>query len=153
MALASFVIRAATLDDALAISELCVRTIRAINARDYPPDVIEQTCANFSTERVRRKMLERQVYCAESDAMLFGTVAFGGGKLHSLFVAPEVQRCGVGRELARHVEMIGIDLGLDELQVHSSITAHEFYLMLGYSTLGFEERADGSTFLMVKRLR
>jgi ribosomal protein S18 acetylase RimI-like enzyme len=39
-----------------------------------------------------------------------------------------------------------------ELQLSSSITARGFYERLGYRLIRFDERLDGSTFLMSKML-
>ncbi len=146
-------IRLASEADALPISELCQNTIRTTNSRDYPPNSIELTCLQFTEAKVREKMLVRNVYCAEVGGTFAGTVSFGDGKLHSLFIAPTLQGRRLGRLLVEHVEALARVRGLTELHVHSSITAQAFYVKLGYMTLKYEERKDGSTYFMWKELR
>ena len=81
-----------------------------------------------------------------------GTAGLGNGKLRSLFVEPGLQQRGVGARLVAHLEAHARAAGITELTLNSSLTAHGFYERLGYRMIRFEERADGSTFLMSKTL-
>ncbi len=145
-------IKPATSDDAEAISRLTVDCIRTTNSSDYPADVIDRTCENFTPERVLVKMLERHFFIAFSDDALVATVSYSGNTLHSLFVKPDAQGKGIGRELVRFVEELASAIGMREIELHASVTAREFYQRLNYVEIAFEERMDGSTYLMRKVL-
>jgi putative acetyltransferase len=80
------------------------------------------------------------------------TVSLGHGKRHSLFVDPDCQRGGIGRSLVAHMEAHARTIGLVELHLSSSLTAHPFYARLGYRDIRFEPHTDGSTWLMAKPL-
>jgi len=147
-----FSIRAATIADGRAISALIQRTVRETNFADYPPEIIELICSNFSPEKVISKMQERDVFVCHRDNQCVGTVSIESNKLHSLFVEPNLQRQGIGTRLVMHLEQYAADKGLAELQLSSSITARPFYEHLDYLLIRFEERKDGSTYLMRKKL-
>jgi putative acetyltransferase len=145
-------IRAAASDDATALSALIQDAVRISNSRDYNPATIELICANFTREKVIEKMAQRDVFVAVSDHSIFGTVSLGNGKLHSMFVEPRRQGEGIGRSLVKHLERHAVSSGLSALRLSSSITARPFYEKLGYELVQFQERPDGSTFLMRKSL-
>jgi putative acetyltransferase len=150
--MSNMTMRMATVVDAQAISALIERTIRTTNAPDYEAEVIELICANFTSEKVARSMATRDVFVCFVDDTLAGTISLGGDKLHSLFVEPKLQRRGIGARLVDHLERHAIGKGLWVLRLSSSITARAFYERLGYQLIKFEERPDGSTFLMRKVL-
>jgi predicted N-acetyltransferase YhbS len=116
------------------------------------------TCANFTTDKVLQKMAVRDVFVAVRDRLIVGTVSFGRSrnqdrpKLLSLFVAPLHQGKRVGAGLVDHLERHAVAKGVTTLWVSSSIPARTFYGRLGYRQHEFEERDDGSTFLMSKEL-
>ncbi|MEM7224600.1 MAG: GNAT family N-acetyltransferase [Pseudomonadota bacterium] len=142
----------ATLADAPALSELIQRTIRRTNAADYDPAEIELVCESFAPERIAEIMSRRAVYLAKQDATPVGTVSLGDGKLHALFVDPDLQGQGLGQRLVGHVEARARTCGLQRLEVSSSITALPFYERLGYRLIEFEPRKIGATYLMWKKL-
>jgi GNAT superfamily N-acetyltransferase len=145
-------IRSASVDESHAISALIIDCIRRTNVRDYPADVIELTCQNFTPERVLTKMQQRDTFVAFNNEVLVATVGFSGTTLHTLFVSPDEQRKRIGRELVSFVEERMLANGVYLIDVHASITARNFYRHLGYDEILFEEKMDGSTFLMRKVL-
>lgn len=145
-------IRLATPADIPALSDLIQRTVRLSNAADYPADVVELICANYLPDKVAHRLGERDIFvCLEGDCIV-GTIGLGGDRLRSLFVERGLQGRGVGARLVAHLEAHARKAGLDELQLSSSITARGFYERLGYRLIRFDERQDGSTFLMSKTL-
>jgi putative acetyltransferase len=150
-------LRPATPDDADALSALIRDCVRTSNAADYDAATIDAICANFTPEKVLEKMAVRDVFAALAGDRLVGTVSLGNvsagsGKLHSLFVAPQHQRAGIGRMLTLNLERHALGRGLRELRLSSSLTARPFYARLGWRALDFEPRPDGATWLMVKSL-
>jgi putative acetyltransferase len=149
----SYTTRDTTLDDVPAISDLIRRTVRLSNAPDYPTEIVGLIAANHAPDKVAQRMTERDVFVCEADGRIVGTIGLGGDKLRSLFVEPGLQQAGIGARLVAHLEAHALAAGVSELQLSSSLTARGFYERLGYRMVRFEERADGSTFLMAKTLR
>ena len=145
-------IRAATADDAAAISALVHQSVRQGNADAYPPEIIDVICANFSPEKVLRRMAEREVFVGEVDGQVAATVSLRGDKLYSLFVAPGRQGLGLGRQLVEHIEATAARRGVRALRLSAALSARPFYERLGYRLVTFEPRDDGSTWLMTKSL-
>jgi len=143
-------VRSATTADASSISELIQRTVRVSNAPDYDLAAIEAICGEFTPDKVLRDMAKRDVFVAILEPSIVGTISLGGERLHSLFVAPDLQGQGIGATLVAHIENHALDKGLSTLRVSSSITARPFYEELGFRTLVFRQQAPFSTFLMCK---
>ena len=146
-------IQSATAEDASDLSALIQAAVRISNSGDYDPATVELICANFTRDKVIEKMALRDVFVAVCNRDIVGTVSLGNGKLHSMFVEPNRQRKGIGRRLVDHLEKHAVNSGHAELKLSSSITAKPFYEKLGYELVKFEERSDGSTFLMKKSLQ
>jgi putative acetyltransferase len=145
-------IRPATPADVPAISDLIRQTVRQSNAGDYPADVVELIAANHVPDKVAQRLAERDVFVGLEGQRIVGTIGLGGDKLRSLFVEPGLQGKGVGARLVAHLEAHARKAGVTELLLSSSITARGFYERLGYRLIRFDEREDGSTFLMSKTL-
>jgi N-acetylglutamate synthase-like GNAT family acetyltransferase len=146
-------IRRADAADAQILSALIQRTVQFSNAADYDAATIEAICKNFTPALVLEKMAARDVFVAHTpDGDLCGTISLGNGKLHSLFVDPDRQRAGMGRQLVVYLEQHARRSGLRELHLSSSLTARPFYARLGYQDIRFEPCPDGSTWLMMKAL-
>lgn len=146
-------IRTATSDDVPALSALMQRTVRLSNAPDYGVETAELIAAGYTPDKIARRLAERDVFVCQMDDRLVGTISFAEGKLRSLFIEPSAQRLGVGARLVAHLEAHARAAGVVELTLSSSLTGRGFYERLGYRMIRFEERADGSTFLMSKILR
>jgi N-acetylglutamate synthase-like GNAT family acetyltransferase len=145
-------IRPATPADVAALSELIRRTVRRSNASDYAAPVVELICANYAPDKVAQRLLERDVFVCLEGHRIVGTIGLESDRLRSLFVEPGLQGKGVGARLVAHLEAHARQAGVAELQLSSSITARGFYERLGYRLIRFDERPDGSTFLMSKML-
>ena len=100
----SLTIAIATEAGALEISAMIVRAVRITNAADYQAWEIDAICENFSVDKIKEKMVERDVFVAKIDGTIVGSVSLGGNKLHSMFVEPGLQRGGVGTKLVKHLE-------------------------------------------------
>jgi putative acetyltransferase len=145
-------IRPATPADVAALSELIRRTVRRSNANDYAARVVELIAANYAPDKVAQRLLERDVFVCLEGHRIVGTIGLECDKLRSLFVEPGLQGKGVGARLVAHLEAHARQAGVAELHLSSSITARGFYERLGYRLIRFDERPDGSTFLMSKML-
>jgi putative acetyltransferase len=145
-------IRPATPADVAALSALIRRTVRLSNACDYAAPVVELICANYAPDKVAQRLAERDVFVCLEGQRIVGTIGLESDKLRSLFVERGVQGKGVGARLVAHLEAHARQAGVTELHLSSSLTARGFYERLGYRMIRFDERPDGSTFLMSKML-
>ena len=143
-------IRIAILADAEVISQIIVSALRQSNARDYPAEVIERVAANFEVAAVRVLLTRRKVFVALREGWPVATASLDGKVIRTLFVAPDMQRKGLGRALIRYIEQIAGVAGIRRLSVPASLTAQGFYAELGYELVR-EVVADGERTLVMAR--
>ncbi|MBP5060177.1 GNAT family N-acetyltransferase [Pseudomonas chlororaphis] len=145
-------IRPAHEQDANAISRLIIAALQTSNAQDYPAAVIAQVRQNFSPPAVRQLLSKRQVWVAQAAGEIIGTASLDGQVVRSVFVAPERQGQGVGRQLMAELEHQALGAGITQLTVPSSITAEGFYTNLGFHTLREQYHGEERTLIMQREL-
>jgi GNAT superfamily N-acetyltransferase len=151
-------LRAAREGDAEAVSEVIISALRETNAKDYPPEVIARVERNFSPAAVLELMGRRKVFVAvagerqEHKARIVGTASLEGGAVRTMFVAPDMQRRGVGRRLMAEVERAAREAGLMTLVVPSSVTAEPFYAGLGFKAVRDQYYSEERTIIMERAL-
>jgi GNAT superfamily N-acetyltransferase len=131
---------------------LIVSTLRESNARDYPREVIERLAQIFSPGAVLDMMGKRKVFVAVSGQRIVGTASLDGRVVHAVFVAPDVQRRGVGRRLMVEVERTASSAGMATLVVQSSVTAVPFYARLGFQAVRDHYYGEEHTVIMEQPL-
>ncbi|MBV4484555.1 GNAT family N-acetyltransferase [Pseudomonas sp. SWRI153] len=146
-------IRNATTADAPAISGTIIKTLRESNARDYPTEVIDQVVENFSPSAVLPLLTVRLVLVATIDSQVVATASLDKDVVRSVFVEPDYQGKGVGRQLMESIQSIAVDAGFNLLRVPSSITAEGFYASLGFSKVRDEYLQSERTVIMVKAVK
>jgi GNAT superfamily N-acetyltransferase len=145
-------IRAFAGSDAGAVAELVAVCLRTVNSRDYPPEIIERMCAYFVPDQFLRLAAQRQIFVAESDGGVIGTVSREGNRVFTMFVHPRHHGQGIGRRLMRHVEALAASDGFDHMETGASITAHDFYHRLGYVDVRTSETEFGLNHILRRRL-
>lgn len=145
-------IRPANPQDAGAISRLIIATLHTSNAQDYPATVIAQVLQNFSPHAVRQLLNKRQVFVAQAANKILGTASLDGHTVRSVFVAPDNQGQGVGRQLMAELERQALASGATHLTVPASITAEGFYAHLGFHTLREQYHGEERTLIMQRAL-
>ncbi|KPH01674.1 acetyltransferase [Pseudomonas sp. RIT-PI-q] len=145
-------IRLATAEDAAAISQVIIQSLRHSNAHDYPPEVIAQVEQSFSPEAVGTLIDQRQVFVATLDHRVVATASLDGDVVRSVFVDPSHQGGGLGRQLMATLESIAIDAKIAVLRVPSSITAEGFYTRLGFRKVRDEFHGAERTIVMERRM-
>ncbi|MEU4215807.1 GNAT family N-acetyltransferase [Actinoplanes sp. NPDC026623] len=138
--------------DGPAVSGIIVRCLREVNSRDYPAEIIARMCAHFSDRRIEQLARERQMFVAAEEQAVVGTVSRDGNKVFTMFVEPTMIGRGVGRQLMHHIEGLAADEGYDHMETGASITAHEFYLRLGYADVRTSETEFGFNYILRKPL-
>ncbi len=145
-------IRSALPSDCDAISQLIARSVRETNADDYPAEILQQVVDNFTPDRIRTLISERQMFVALDQDRIIGTVGLVEGVVKSVFVSPDSQKKGVGAALMAHIEAIAKDQLLSCLTLQSSLTAEGFYHKLGYETLHREIGENPDPVIIMKKM-
>jgi len=145
-------IRPAHAQDVDAISRLIIAALQTSNAQDYPAAVIAQVQENFSPHAVRQLLSKRQVFVAQAAGEIVGTASLDGPVVRSVFVAPDRQGQGIGRQLMAELERQALGAGLTQLTVPASITAEGFYANQGFHTLREQHHGEERTLIMQREL-
>lgn len=145
-------VRPARDGDAAAVSAVIRRAVCESNARDYPPEVIERVARSFGAAELRGFIARQPVFVASVAGVVVGTASLRGSSVRTVFVAPDMQGRGVGRQLMQAVEQAALAAGLAELTLQSTITAEGFYARLGYVVLREIDDGIERTIVMQRRL-
>ena len=136
-------IRRLTEQDAQAVSELIITTIRISNVKDYPPELMEELVKTQTPEHVLERASWTHFYVAEEAGRIVGCGAIGPywGKedessLFTIFVHPDYQGRGIGRKIIEAIEQDEYFLRAKRIEVPASKTAVEFYRKMGYDFKG-----------------
>ena len=134
------IIRRLKEEDAKAVSELIITTIRISNVRDYPVELMEELVKTQTPEHVLQRASWTHFYVAEEADRIIGCGAIGPywGKedessLFSIFVHPDYQGKGIGRMIVGALEQDEFALRARRIEIPASITGLPFYRKMGYS--------------------
>ena len=135
-----FTIRRFVPADAEAVQHIVHRGLREVDAKDYPPERIEEYCAYFTVEKIKDQAANAHMYVVVSDAGEVagtGTIApFWGSETESIlltiYVLPELIGHGIGTAIIRALEEDEYFLRAKRIEVPASVTAADFYHKLGY---------------------
>ena len=134
------VIRRLMEQDAPAVSELIITTIRISNVGDYSTELMEELVKTQTPEHVLQRASWTHFYVAEEAGAIIGCGAIGPywGKedessLFSIFVHPDHQGKGIGRAIVETLEKDEYALRARRIEIPASITGLPFYRKMGYS--------------------
>lgn len=151
-AMKSLKIRQATVADVIPLSGLIRRTIRVSNSKEYDQKSIDRLCTIFEPEPVTKRIENELILLCFMGTELVGTVGLRDDYLRSMFVDPGFQGRGLGKMLVARIEDEARQKAIPEMMLHSSLTAREFYLALGYEFVEFQTYPEGPFVLMRKPL-
>lgn len=143
-----YCIRPARAADAMAISAVIVATLRETNRHDYTPEIIARVEHSFTPDAIATLLDKRNVFVAEDDGRIIGTASLDGSVVRTVFVAPDIQGCGVGRSLMAAVTDEAKRRSTKILTVPSSVTAEAFYQRLGFISVRDAWHGDERTIIM-----
>lgn len=153
-------IRRFTEQDAKAVSELIIRTIRISNVRDYPAELMEELVRTETPEHVLQRASWTHFYVAEEEGKIIGCGAIGPywGKedessLFTIFVDPDCQGKGVGRAIVGTLEQDEFALRARRIEIPASITGLPFYQKMGYSFKGGKNEIDEEHLYRLEKYR
>ena len=145
-------IRPALEDDAGEISAVILRALREVNAKDYTAEIIARVGRSFSPDAVRQLIGKRMVLVAAVGNRIVGTASLDGSVVRTVFVAPDVQAQGIGKQLMAEIERITRERNIGLLTVPSSVTAESFYARLGFKAVRDSYHGDERTIIMERVL-
>ncbi|MBE6968949.1 MAG: GNAT family N-acetyltransferase [Ruminococcaceae bacterium] len=122
-------------EDCALLAELFYETVHCVNSADYTAEQLD-AWANGSVDLTEwnRSFLLHHTLVARMEGQFVG---FGdidcSGYLDRLFVHKDYQRCGIGTALCDALELAA---GSEQITVHASITARDFFKNRGYRTIG-----------------
>ncbi|BCS31561.1 hypothetical protein TBR22_A07630 [Luteitalea sp. TBR-22] len=144
-------LRPATTDDAAAIADVCGRAARQAYAPLVSPDYLERVLGHFyGVERLRRETTPTSTWSgftvAQEDRRVVGVAGSGRSSGHEatwelfvLYVAPDAQRRGIGRQLLEHVvadAQRASALCLQAAVMPGNLQAMRFYESCGFAAAG-----------------
>lgn len=154
------VIRRLKDEDAQAVSELIIRTIRISNVGDYTAESMEELVKTQTPEYVLERASWTHFYVAEEAGRIIGCGAIGPywGKqdessLFSIFVLPEHQGKGIGRQIVGTLEQDEFALRAKRIEIPASITGLPFYRKLGYDFKDGKEETDEEQLYRLEKFR
>lgn len=125
--------------DAAETSAVIGEALRVSNAPDYPPEIIQEMLELYTAAGLLEQAEGEHLYVicdGETIAGCGGVAPYMGSLTESIlvtvFVLPEYQGRGVGRKLMEALEEDVYFRRANRVSIHSSITARDFYLKLGY---------------------
>ena len=149
-------VRLARDEDCAAIARLRCQTIRHVNARDYPADVIRRwaTKENAGTLRMSGAGCKRWVAVEQSRIVGFCEHTFDG-VLSRIYVHKDRLETGIGSRLLAVAEASLERLGCKRITLELTVTAKGFYAAKGYRIVKkgtYGENASEPVYKMLKTL-
>ena len=126
-------------EDAIETAQTIAKTLIISNSKDYSRKYIESIIASHSAEIISERANDGHMYVACDGSRIIGCGAIAGywgstteSILLTIFVLPEYQGRGVGRQIIQTLEHDEYFLRAKRIEVPASITAVAFYKKLGY---------------------
>ena len=126
-------------EDAIETAQVIARTLQICNSKDYPKEYIEDNISSHSAEVLIERAKEGHMYVVCKDSRIIGCGAIAGywgstteSILLTIFVLPEYQGIGIGRQIIQTLEQDEYFLRAKRVEIPASITACEFYRKMGY---------------------
>ena len=135
--------------DAQEVSALIAKTLRTTNIRDYSSEFIEKEVKVLTPEYIAWRASWTHFYVVCDEARIVGCGAIGPywgseteSSLFTIFVLPEAQGKGIGRQIMHTLEQDEFALRASRIEIPASITACEFYRKFGYDYKNGVNTAD-----------
>lgn len=116
------------------VKSITHKTISEIYPHYYPKGVVDFFLAHHSDENIRKDIAADMVYLIEDGEEKIGTVTVKENEINRLFVLPQYQHKGAGRQLLDFAEEL-IAEEYVEIYVHSSLPAKSIYINRGYEAV------------------
>lgn len=131
-------IRQAVSSDFETVKYITRTTILTVYPHYYPAGAVAFFLAHHSDTAIRKDIADNRVFMLISDSEeSVGTVTISGNDIGRLFVLPEQQGSGYGRELLAFAEKT-IAMKYAEAVLSASFSARAMYLRHGYKTTDYQ---------------
>ncbi len=127
-------IRIAERKDIELVRTITYRTIEEIYPRYYPEGAVAFFLAHHSKENIEADIGAGDVFLMEAEGIVTGTVTVKVSEINRLFILPQYQGKGYGRELLRFSEQMIAEKS-EKIEVSASFPAKEMYLKHGYKEI------------------
>ncbi|MBQ9198951.1 MAG: GNAT family N-acetyltransferase [Lachnospiraceae bacterium] len=124
-------IRVAKEMDFDSIRNITKTTIWLVYPKYYPSGAVQFFSEHLSDDRIKADIEAGKVFLLEVDEFVIGTVTISDNEINRLFVLPDFQHKGYGRELMDFAEEI-ISKEHDHVILDASLPAKQIYLKRGY---------------------
>ena len=125
--------------DAEAVSAVVIKTLRISNTKDDPAELMEEVVKSQQPQNILERASWTHFYVVEDNDNIIGCGSIGPfwGKedesgLFTIFVLPEYQGRGIGRQIIETLEKDEYFLRAKRIEIPSSITGCQFYRKFGY---------------------
>lgn len=148
-------------EHAEAISRIIVDNLIYVNIKEYELSVMEEMATRFTKEDIIANNVDRYAFVALIEDVVVGTGSitnsFSEDKSEywvlTVFVDYEKHGLDIGKTMMQFLEAYARELGASKLILPASLTAHKFYVKLGYKYIdGFEKINDKDQYMMKKEL-
>ncbi len=129
------IIRSATLDDAESLSFLILENAETILLPYYSAAQWTVFTQYYSPEIMRKKIGTQQVFCADKQGEIVGTIALDKDFLVGFYTKLSHLKQGIGRQLLAFIEKKALENGYENLQLAASPEGVGFYEKNGWIKL------------------
>jgi GNAT superfamily N-acetyltransferase len=144
---------------AKAVSNLIRRNLLEINSKDYPLEFITYLVDFFSPAQIVENARTQHIFVAIEEGKVIGTAGlanFGSPEKPSyygvaVFVEPEFQGHGLGRQMVAAVEAKAKELDAGKITVRAAMGARVFYEKLGYQLQDGKEELDEKGYYILEK--
>ena len=126
-------------EDAVETAQVIAKTLRTSNSKDYSQKYIEDSISSLSSDVLIERAKESHMYVVCDQTRIVGCGAIAGywgsttgSILLTIFVLPEYQGKGIGKQIIYTLENDEFFLRAKRIEIPASITAVEFYRKMGY---------------------
>lgn len=137
------------------VRDMTRKTIKEVYPHYYPKGAVDFFLKHHSDENIRKDISENRVFlCFDEEQDAVGTVTIKGNEILRLFVLPEHQGRGFGKELLNFAEE-AVSKQYDEIVIDASLSAKAIYLKRGYREFEYHtiktENGDFLCYDMMKK--
>ena len=137
-------------NDSKTLASIIRKCLVTINSKDYSKKIISKMSKKFSPQNIIKLSKTRSIFVAVEELRLIGTASLKKNRILSVFVEPDLHKQGIGRKLVKHLEIIAITWGYNNIEIPSNITAMKFYEKLGYKKIKKNVSRYGIEYKMIK---
>ncbi|MFA5061278.1 MAG: GNAT family N-acetyltransferase [Candidatus Pacearchaeota archaeon] len=127
-------IRKAKISDAKKISYLIQTTLKKVNYKDYPKEVLRWLVKKNSPKSVEESIMKRDFFCLIEKNRILGVVSLEGNKMGKLFIRHNYIGRGFGKKLMNFIEDYARKKGIKTIKLFPTKTALGMYKKYGYKS-------------------